>query len=579
MYARSTGFSQQRAAPAATATASVPVAVPTPAPASVLRPIADDTHRTPCAHAMYVAPPPCSSAAAVPQGAVASIHNDAKLLAMSAKKLASSQSRRYTVTAAAQGTTCLAAPRVQPRQQQQQQDQPQRHAFAVSQHSDNFVADPAALDTILNHEGVTDATHAVPLTRATLGGSYTRDEYRTKASSIFHGALRVRRRATRAGVPVPASPSTPSLARLVPTTPRTGGRGLALAGRSTARPATASAAAWTAGMPRRYTMSSSAAGAASETLRSPQVTHFSSRDQHHTQTHALPTGGSVLAWTAHAPAASGAATAARLAMAEAAPERAPASQDSLEAMPASQNPLEALPASQDSLQTMAMLEVILQREAELERELQAEIARESARLDRTTQEQSATVASVATPTALMVKPSVAATRAVACKPEATVVPAGAAAPSVTATAVASPMPPLVLAAPVAQLAVRSPPGHKLNPTKITAMNTTTAITPARCVVAPRAVRPGPPVAEALLVLRSDQPDDELSAAFVHAVGRGIMANAAQMLAMRHLDHPLAEHLHAADEARLAAEARAELPPPPCDSPHRFRPLCPVALSR
>lgn len=93
-----------------------------------------------------------------------------------------------TVTAAAQGAAHLAAPRGQPRQQQQQQQQ----ALTLPQQSDDFVADPAALDTILNHEGVTDATHAVPLTRATLGGGYTREEYRTKASSLFHGALRVR---------------------------------------------------------------------------------------------------------------------------------------------------------------------------------------------------------------------------------------------------------------------------------------------------------------------------------------------------------------------------------------------------
>lgn len=203
---------------------------------------------------------------------------------------------------------------------------------------------------------------------------------------------------------------------------------------------------------------------------------------------------------------------------------------------------------------MAMLEAMLQREAELERELQVEIAREAVRLDRTTQEQAAPVATVAAPTEPTVERSVAATQTAVVQPVTivkqlvakvnepvrTVAAAPTTVPPVTAAAVATPTPTprVVLAAPVAQLAVRSPPGHTTTMT----MPTTTTRTPPRCVVAPRAVRPGPTIAETLLDLRSDRPDDELSAAFVQAVGRGIMADAAHMVATRHLDHLLAEHL-------------------------------------
>ena len=468
----------------------------------------------------------------------------------SAKKLASAQLRRYTVSAhaghsssqytashaasflaQAGGASAASAPLSSAASAPLSSATAPSLAHGMGNAGDEtFTADPAALQTILNGQGVAPDT-AQPVSRVTIAGGYSRDEYRAKATSLFHGALRVPKRQPRQANPsaATATPSTPGAHH--PRTPRTVGGGLSRAAaaggprglmlsshRFPQWSGTHGSHARGEAPPRRFTLGAGCARQPLAQQHSPQVAHVSARDRQQTShAHAHAHAGPV------SPIAPSGATAVRLAMQEAAP------------------------AEDDA--RLAMLEAVRQREMELEQELMAEIAKAEAAA-------AAAAAPAATATASGTEPGSATGPGPA---------SGPASATARPTAQAAKSTPVV--APVAQLAP-SPRAAAVPRAE------------SRRLVAPQPRRLGPSPKQLLLrELAADQADEELGQAFVVAVQRSLKGDSgeagASALALRALDQPVADHLWKLEAQREAEEERALQPQPPAKSPHKFRPLFPA----
>lgn len=259
-------------------------------------------------------------------------------------------------------------------------------AGGASRAVSHFAVDDAALSSILNNTGVS-AGDAVPK-RQTMA-SYSREEFATKASSLFHGALRVPKR--EGGAPAAAQPghgvagpqavaSHTAAAPLAPTTPswRTPNHTKALSVFSSRRrPAPA-----TDVIPRRL-IDQLVPGVihhhvGSATAQpSPQVTHFSHRDwQRELQPVPIPS----LSFVAAPP--------------------------KMQAMSAEQDDAEMLPVDRGvpDLTTLAQIEAMRQQELQLERELEEELRR-AQQLAAAQKSQEVPASSVSSTTIVAVPPS------------------------------------------------------------------------------------------------------------------------------------------------------------------------------